>query len=388
MKSAPVQNSSSVATVYPDTSGLRSSSRSLFNNAVAVYPQLGEGPHSYSSRSLTIILVTCFFFSSFYGQVNTASKGSSAQPGDTTTKEEIVEMLKNLPHPGFLDSQTKPNKNRRLLIGGLNVVGYGTSIVIFNNQWYKNYPKTSFHTFNDSKEWLQMDKIGHSWAAYNSGRASTAMWKWAGLSDKKATWIGGLSSTAYLTVIEILDAHSAKWGWSWADMGANIFGSGLFISQELGWQEQRIQFKFSFHRKKYSDPMLNARSDELFGSTWAERMLKDYNGQSYWLSANLKSFFPNSNLPAWLNVAVGYGADGMFGGFENKWTDGDPGFPIDRTDIKRFRQWYLAPDIDFTKINTNKKVVKVLLDFLNAFKFPAPSLELSNGQLKVNAIHF
>ena len=57
-----------------------------------------------------------------------------------------------------------------------------------------------------------------------------------------------------------------------------------------------------------------------------ERMLKDYNGQTYWLSANLKSFFQGSNIPAWLNVAVGYGADGMFGGFENKWIDEDHGF--------------------------------------------------------------
>jgi hypothetical protein len=282
---------------------------------------------------------------------------------------------------------SQSNKRRVALITGLNVAGYGTSILIFNNQWYKNYPRTSFHTFNDSKEWQQMDKIGHAWAEYNSGRASAAMWKWAGLSEKKATWIGGLSSTVYLTVIEFLDAHSAKWGWSWSDMSANLFGSGLFIGQQLGWQEQRVQFKFSFHRKKYSDPMLNERSDNLFGSNWTERMLKDYNGQTYWLSANLKSFFTKSNLPQWLNIAIGYGADGMFGGFENKWED-DPGVPVDRSDIKRYRQWYLAPDIDFSKIKTNSKALRVLFAALDAFKFPAPSLEISNGKFKVNAIHF
>ena len=283
---------------------------------------------------------------------------------------------------------SSPVKERVYLIGGLNVVGYGTSIIIFNNTWYKDYPKTSFHTFNDSKEWLQMDKIGHSWAAYNSARASAAMWTWTGVGTKKATWIGGLSSTVYLTVIEILDAHSPKWGWSWADMGANVFGSGLFIGQQLGWHEQRIQFKFSFHRKNYSDPMLNDRSDDLFGSSLTERMLKDYNGQTYWLSANLKSFFPGSDLPAWLNVAIGYGADGMFGGFENKWTNGDPGSPIDRTDIKRYRQWYLAPDIKFSNIKTKKKGLKILFATLDAFKFPSPGLELSKGKLKVNALYF
>jgi hypothetical protein len=286
------------------------------------------------------------------------------------------------------DSLKEIRKKRVPVVTAVNVAGYGTSLVLFNNAWYKNYPKSSFHTFNDSKEWLQMDKVGHAWAAYNTGRVSTAMWRWAGLNNKQATLIGGLSGTVYLTVIEILDGYSEKWGWSWTDMAANLFGSGLFIGQQLRWEEQRIQFKFSFHQKKYGEQMLDDRADDLFGSSWAERMLKDYNGQTYWLSANLKSLFPSSNLPAWLNVAVGYGAEGMFGGFENKWQEGDPGFTVDRTDIKRYRQWYLAPDISFSKIKTNKKGLKVLFGVLDAFKFPAPSLELSNGKFKINAIHF
>lgn len=373
MKSAPVQNSSSVATVYPDTSGLHSSSCSLFG-----------------------MLIVIILLPSLVKAQTDSSLSYNTSQNKPVKIDTVADIMNAAHHPGVLNSAEwnrrylKPEQKtkRQLLIGGLNVVGYGTSIVIFNNTWYKDYPKTSFHTFNDSKEWQQMDKIGHSWAAYNSGRASAAMWAWTGVESKKATWIGGLSSTAYLTVIEILDGHSAKWGWSWADMGANVFGSGLFISQQLGWQEQRIQFKFSFHRKNYSDPMLNERSDDLFGSSWTERMLKDYNGQTYWLSANLRSFFPRSNLPAWLNVAVGYGSEGMFGGFENKWTGSDPALPVDRTDVKRYRQWYLSPDIKFSNIETKKKGLRMLFHVIDAFKFPAPSLELSNGKMKVNAIHF
>lgn len=340
-----------------------------------------------SFHFLVLALVTFSCSATFlYGQSDTSATKSSAPPGDSMTNKEMIEILKNL--PGLVGPEPEANKKRQWLMGGLNVIGYGTSIVIFNNQWYKEYPKTSFHTFNDSKEWLQMDKIGHGWAAYNAGLASAAMWEWTGIGRKKAAWIGGLSSTVYLTVIEVLDAHSAKWGWSWADMGANIFGSGLFISQQLGWQEQRVKLKFSFHRKDYGEAVLNERADKLFGEAWTERMLKDYNGQTYWLSANLRSFFPKSNLPPWLNIAVGYGADGMFGGFENKWDNGDPGFPIDRTDIKRYRQWYLAPDINFSAIQSKKRAVRILLAALDAFKFPAPSLELSNGKVRINAIHF
>ena len=364
MKPAPVQNSSSLAS------------------------------HTWAFSSLlSMVLVFLFVSISLNAQVDTTKKIYVPIPEHMPDKglkltPQLIRQVFPRDEWNYFFLTTEQKKKRQWLIGGLNVMGYGASILIFNNQWYKEHPRTSFHSFNDSKEWLQMDKMGHIWASYNAGRASTAMWKWAGVESKKAVWIGGLSSTVYLTVIEFLDAHSSKWGWSWADMGANLFGSGLFIGQQLGWKEQRIQLKFSFHHKNYSEPILKQRADDLFGSSWTERMLKDYNGQTYWLSANLRSFLPTSNLPAWLNIAVGYGAEGMFGGFENKWTDGDPGFPVDRTDIKRYRQWYLAPDINFSKIKTNSKAVRVLFAALDAFKFPTPSLEFSNAKIRVNAIHF
>lgn len=287
-------------------------------------------------------------------------------------------------------AQNKINYHQRQwIIGSANVVGYGSSLIILSNAWYKNYPHSPFHTFNDDNEWLQVDKFGHAWTAYNTGRLSAGMWKWAGLSDKKATWIGGLSGAAYLTVIEFLDGHSAEWGWSWGDMSANIFGSGLFISQQLGWHEQRIQYKFSFHRKNYGTSQLEQRSDDLFGSSWYERMLKDYNAQTYWFSINLKSFFKQSNLPAWLNISAGYGADGMFGGFQNIATDANGNITFDRRDIPRIRQFYIAPDIDFTKIKTNSKFLKTLFTALNAFKCPAPTLMIdSKGKFRLYAIYF
>lgn len=254
--------------------------------------------------------------------------------------------------------------------------------------WYSDYTKTKLHSFDDSKEWLQVDKVGHFYGTWIESRANNELWKWTGMEKKKRILISGLTSFAFQTTIEYLDGKSVEWGWSWADFGANILGSSAFIAQELAWDEQRLKFKWSFHRKNYSDASLNQRSDELFGKSSPERFLKDYNGQTYWASVNLKSFFPKSNLPPWLSLSLGYGAEGMFGGFENIWIDGDPGSPINRTDIKRYRQWYLAPDIDWSKIKTKSKAVKFLFTFLNAFKFPTPSLEFSNGKIKGHLLHF
>jgi hypothetical protein len=160
------------------------------------------------------------------------------------------------------------------------------------------------------------------------------------------------------------------------------------MGQEFLWNEQRIQFKFSFHTNKYGESQLRQRADDLFGKPWYERMLKDYNAQTYWLSGNVQSFFPESNWPAWLNVAIGYGADGMFGGFDNKWEDGT-GSEITRHDIPRKRQFYLAPDFDFTKIKTKSKFLKTTFTFLNAFKCPAPALMIdSKGKFKAYALYF
>lgn len=292
------------------------------------------------------------------------------------------------PYRNIHEEFSAPNKNRIWLVAGANAVGYGGTMIALYSAWYKNYPQSNFHTFNDFPEWKQVDKIGHLYSAYIESRASMELWRWTGIDRKKRIWIGGMSGAFYQTAIEVLDAFSAEWGWSWGDFSANIIGSGALVAQELAWDEQRIKLKFSFHRKNYSDPELNNRSNSLFGESTAERLLKDYNGQTYWASANLKSFFPKSEIPSWLSVAIGYGAEGLFGGTENVGKDEQGNINFNRPDIKRYRQWFISPDIDLTKIKTNKKGIKFLFTVLSAFKFPAPSLELSNGKLKLNALHF
>ena len=281
-----------------------------------------------------------------------------------------------------------PNKKRIWTIAALHAGLYTGSMIVLNKAWYADYPRSSFQTFNDWNEWLQIDKIGHAWSAYQLSRASMASWKWAGLPHNKQVWLGGMMGFAFQTVIEIQDGFSAEWGWSWGDIAANTLGSAILIGQELGWKEQRINFKFGFHRMQYNDATLNQRSDDLFGSSLPERMLKDYNGQTYWLSANLKSFFKQSNLPPWLNIAVGFGATGMFGATENIWTDENTGISYNRSDISRDRQFYIAPDIDFTKIKTHSRFLKSVFFCLNAFKMPAPTLVFSKGKMRVHGFYF
>jgi uncharacterized protein YfiM (DUF2279 family) len=322
-------------------------------------------------------LTICLLLAFLWGQAQTSSPPDSSQAVFFTTDTSARLLLK----PSTI-------KKRVRFVAAANIVGYSGAMVALNAAWYQNYPRGRFRSFNDNAEWLQVDKVGHAYSAYIESRASMELWRWTGIPRKQRIWIGGMSGAVYQTVIEVLDGFSAQWGWSWGDFAANIAGSGMLVAQELAWDDQRIKFKFSFHKKKYKEPDLKQRANELFGKTASERFLKDYNPQTYWLSASLKSFFPKSKLPPWLSVAVGYGAEGMFGGTENIAVDAVGNLLFDRRDIRRYRQWYLAPDIDLTKIKTRKKAVKFLLTVASAFKFPTPSLEFSRNGIGFNWLHF
>jgi hypothetical protein len=291
-------------------------------------------------------------------------------------------------HPSGIAQDSTVNKKRLWLVAGAHAAFWAGSYVALDKAWYADYPKEKFHFFNDNREWNQMDKAGHLWTTYQVSRVSAGLWRWTGLNRNKSAWLGGISGIAYQSIIEIQDGFSSEWGFSPVDMAINVLGAGLFVGQELGWQEQRISLKLSYWPYDYNTPELHARRDQLFGNSFAERLLKEYNSQTIWLSANLHSFMPKSGLPKWLNVAVGYSNDGLLGGRENKWTDVE-GNEIDRTDIPRVRQFFIAPDIDFTKIKTNSKFLKTVFSLLNCLKFPAPALELnSKGKFKAHAIYY
>lgn len=317
-----------------------------------------------------LMFLLCFY-STVHGQKDSSMIQSAAYASDST----VTDTSSALPVNSLLSDEV--SKKRQRLVGAGSIAMYGGLLYALNEAWYSKYKRSSFHFYNDNGEWNQVDKIGHTWTVYQLTGATYKAWKWAGASDKKALMLSGISGPGFLTVIEVLDGFSNKWGFSWGDMGANLLGSGLFIGQQALWNDQRIVFKFSFHQKKYTDPILEGRANNLFGNSWNERMLKDYNAQSYWLSANLKSFFPESNIPAWLNIAVGYGADGMFGGYKNEWKDEQENL-ISRHDVMRTRQFYLAPDIDLTRIKTKSKFLNTTFFLLNCLKFPAPALMIDN----------
>jgi hypothetical protein len=258
-------------------------------------------------------------------------------------------------------------------------VGMATGALIGLSQlWYKDYPQSKFHFINDNSEWLQMDKIGHFYSAYHLNRLGCETMNWAGSSKKEQLVYGSALSLGFLTTVEVFDGFSQKWGASSGDIIANVSGTGLYVSQELLWKEQRVTPKFSFHTTKYA----KLRPDAL-GENFNEQLLKDYNGQTYWLSVNLHSFFKNSKLPKWFNIALGYGGNGMISGED--FVNSNPDLPH----VKRNREFYLSFDADLSKIETKSHFLKTFFSIINTIKIPAPTVKLgANGVVNFDCLYF
>lgn len=249
-------------------------------------------------------------------------------------------------------------KTNKILLGSTLV--YSAGLIGLNQLWYADYEQSSFQLFNDNSEWLQIDKVGHMYSSFTLTKLSYALYPENGNRKKHLLYAGG-SAFAFLTTIEIFDGFSKEWGFSSGDFIANTSGIGLFVVQEMLFEKQIVQLKYAYHNTRFSDLRPNT-----LGSSTLQSAFKDYNGQTYWASFNLNSISKKIQ-PKWLNLAFGYGGTGMVR------ATSDPHFFEGQNFYPR-REYYLSLDIDWSKIETNKKWLEWCFKVANCIKIPAPSL--------------
>ncbi len=292
-----------------------------------------------------------------------------------------VSSLTVIAQKDFFESSPSYNSSRVVGVTIGETVATAIVSVGLNYLWYKKFPHSRFHFINDNDEWLQMDKFGHATSAYNLAALQSGLLNWGGIKPGEAAAIGTLTSLGLMTIIELMDGHSAEWGFSKGDMLANMAGCLLFEGQQLMWGQQRMGLKYSYHGSIFA----KYHPEEL-GDNLPQRMLKDYNGQTYWFSVNIGSFLPgNTDFPKWLNVTAGYGAEGMVSAVKNPIKVDGKEIP----DFERYRQFYFSFDTDLYRIDNASPFAKTVLTLNRTFKMPAPTLEWNKkDKLKFHALYY
>lgn len=287
-----------------------------------------------------------------------------------------VSISQTLTAQHVLENADSLNKKRLLLTS----IGYGgiasSSVFALNGVWYSDYETTKLHSFNDSKNWLQVDKVGHAFTAYQLNEVISKSFHWSGVRAEKAAWLGAGYAWSYQFAIEILDGRSSGWGFSWSDLGANTLGCALYLGQELALKKQLIQFKFSYRNSGLSELRPN-----ILGSNFQERLLKDYNAQTYWLSFSPAEAFKLDKFPKWLNLAVGYSAHNKIIGDEEVFVT-----PSGES-LHSSREFILSLDVNTRLLPIKRKWLKALVSPLNVVKIPMPALLWRGNVLYGRAIY-
>jgi uncharacterized protein YfiM (DUF2279 family) len=242
----------------------------------------------------------------------------------------------------------------------------GISIFTYYS-WYDQYSTGKFHLFDDSREWLGMDKIGHFFSAYTLTNLNNDIL----INCVQSNVASNIITFTYLASIEVMDGFSEGWGFSINDLLLDVAGimAATFLSEDL-------QFKFSFHQTKWA----NLRP-ELLGNNFGQQILKDYNGQTYWASLSLNKI--NINLPDFLMLSFGYGAEAMIYG---NLSEQDLVIP----ELVPYRQFYLSIDINLWKI-IDKNIIgkwKYIFYPIKYIKTPMPTLEFSQKKLHFHSLYF
>ena len=226
----------------------------------------------------------------------------------------------------------------------------GAGLAVLETQrrrwWADRNPR--FRILNDWEYVRWADKLGHVYSSSFFTRFYRASLGWAGVPEHSAPlWAAGAAWTQML-YYEVLDGFGTQWGFSPGDLAFNTLGVGLTTAQAYVPALDAFAVKASY-----------------WPSGWeGKNFTDDYAGQTFWLTANPHLLAPEGALkealPAWLNLAVGYGAR-----------------DLDEYEFLTTSTVYLALDIEPTVLPFEGKAWDAVAGWLRYVHFPAPGIRLT-----------
>ncbi len=300
-------------------------------------------------RSFFVFFLLMLSYTLSIGQTQFTVTSSDSIPVEKNQKDSAI-ALSEFPKDEI--NYTKLGIVSGALLGGM------TAIHLYQQAgWWKDN-RAPFHFQEDLSYSLGVDKIGHFHATSAYTYVFAKSLEWANLSEDDALWYGAGGALLFQTFIEFEDGIST-WGFDRVDYAADIAGAFWPIAQHKYPLLNEVELKFSYHPSELLD-----RPGGIGFQGQKHLVVDDYEGQTFWLSTHLKSILPEpvkSITPEFLCVALGYGSRDIVG-----------------TTTPPYRVWFLALDLDMTKIiPQNTKFLRTLSESLNFFHLPMPAIQFS-----------
>jgi hypothetical protein len=236
-------------------------------------------------------------------------------------------------------SQNHINITRLGIVSGTVITALGGIYYRWKTAWWSE-GTSKFHFYYDPGYAVNVDKIGHIYGGILFAECFGVGLKWAGFDKESSLLYGAVFSTLVYTGVEVKD------------------GSFYPYMQEKFSFLRNFNFKWSYypsHSTFYQNMNKESQNNQFFND--------DYEGQTFWLSADLKNLFPdkiNSIFPDFLNLACGISVENL----------DDPS--------KRSRVFIISPDIDISKLfKTDSEFLNTVFHLLNYIHIPLPAIQVS-----------
>jgi hypothetical protein len=241
-----------------------------------------------------------------------------------------------------------------LLLGGM-FTGWLGMHIYYSQTWWKN--RAHYFKFDEDPYYARnVDKLSHVYTANLISTSSSILFGWTGLNQTLSIALGATTAIAYETYIEINDGFSPDWGFDWGDMAGNFIGALYPVAQHFVKPLQTVNIKWSF-KPAWLEKKLRNYPD----------LLDDYTSMKFWITFNpydLLSKKIQKYYPSFLGLGLGVTLQNAshVTGTSNA-----------------FRDFYLAFDIDITKLPGNTDFLIALKKILNFYHIPTPGVKFTHG---------
>jgi len=251
-------------------------------------------------------------------------------------------------------AQTDSASATKIAVASLIPASLITAIVVFNhNAFWRYATDVPFHISNDPPYSMHIDKFSHLYVSAAGSDGMRAAYRWAGLSDETSSWLGAGLSLAAGLAIELEDArhgNDPQYGFSPGDLAGDVIGVSLPVLRYYYSEMRRLNVKMGMW------------PSDAYRNHAYKSIADDYESQYYWLSWDVHDAMP---LPAWLNLAVGFGCENLY---RQAYSIPNPAGPP-RTDI------YIAPDINLKGIPIEGSLWRTVSSVLSYIRIPLPALQ-------------